>query len=332
MTFRRMTATLLAVVIPGLPVAQADDDTERSMLVLDASGSMWGRLGERTKIEVAREAVDTMLVDWPEDHALGLVAYGHRRKGDCNDIELLLSPEPGNGEALRRQVDALTPTGMTPISAAVHMAAETLRFTERKATVILVSDGEETCKADPCALGTELARLGIDFTAHVVGFDLPDGPAREQLQCLARETGGRYLEARDAAELGRALGDVSEAVAESAPEPKTPIVDDGLDDTQWYMPCVDLYESDYAGIDLAPGDNARTCQALCAADERCNAYTYTRPGWQAEYGKCWLKTGSPWQRNCDECTSGAKRGVQVFIDEAFVDPSGRSECAVPPAR
>lgn len=90
------------------------------------------------------------------------------------------------------------------------MAAEHLQSSERKATVILVSDGEETCNADPCALGAELEKLGVDFTAHVVGFDLPQGKARAQLQCLAKSTGGRYVEARDAAELNNALGELAQ--------------------------------------------------------------------------------------------------------------------------
>ncbi|MGB0219707.1 MAG: vWA domain-containing protein [Sinimarinibacterium flocculans] len=183
----------------------------QSVLVLDASGSMWGRLDGRTKIELAREAVDGMLQSWPQDETLGLVVYGHRRKGDCTDIETLLAPDNADRDALQAQVRQLTPKGMTPITASVRAAAQALKFTEQKATVILVSDGEETCNADPCALGAELEDLGVDFTANVIGFDLPEGRAREQLQCLARSTGGRYLEARDAAELSEALGEVAAA-------------------------------------------------------------------------------------------------------------------------
>lgn len=100
-----------------------------------------------------------------------------------------------------------------------RMAAEQLKFTERKATVILVSDGEETCPADPCALGEELEKPGIDFTAHVVGFDLPEGQARAQLQCLAKKTGGRYVEAGNAAELNKALGQGAQTVPAAPSKP-----------------------------------------------------------------------------------------------------------------
>ena len=86
----------------------------QSVLVLDASGSMWGRLDGRTKIELAREAVDGMLQSWPQDETLGLVVYGHRRKGDCTDIETLLAPDNADRDALQAQVRQLTPKGMTP--------------------------------------------------------------------------------------------------------------------------------------------------------------------------------------------------------------------------
>jgi hypothetical protein len=305
-----------ALALTALPAAAGGG---QSILVLDASGSMWGQLEGRTKIEVARDAVDAMLQNWPEDQTLGLIAYGHRVKGDCTDIELLIPADSSDKAALRQQVQRLTPKGMTPISASVRMAAEALKFTEQKATVILVSDGEETCNADPCALGAELEQLGIDFTANVVGFDLPDGKAREQLQCLAQNTGGRYIEARNAGELGAAL----EAVAAEAPAPE-----DNRAETQWYLPCVDLYESDYESTDMAPGSTARDCQARCAADDGCDAYTFTKAGWQAEHGKCWLKTGSPLKRNCENCISGAKPGVKVFVEDGFSDPSGTPGCEI----
>ena len=64
------------------------------MLILDGSGSMWGRIDGRPKIEIARESVDGMLADWPEERGIGLMAYGHRREGDCSDIEVLAEPAP----------------------------------------------------------------------------------------------------------------------------------------------------------------------------------------------------------------------------------------------
>lgn len=85
-------------------------------------------------------------------------------------------------------------------------AAEALRYTEDSATVILVSDGVETCNPDPCAAMRALEEAGINFTAHVVGFDIgSDAVALAQMQCIADETGGQFLTADNAEELGAAL-------------------------------------------------------------------------------------------------------------------------------
>ncbi len=219
-----LAAALLACAIGGQAQAQpaAPQGPGQSMLVLDASGSMWGQIGGKPKIEIAREAVASMLGTWPASQQLGLMAYGHRSKGNCADIEMLKAPGALDKASFQQAVNALQPKGMTPISASVRMAAEQLKFSERKATVILVSDGEETCHADPCALGKELEKLGVDFTAHVVGFDIDKNPkAKAQLQCLASSTGGRYLDAKDAGELNKALREVAQAPAPAAaPRPK----------------------------------------------------------------------------------------------------------------
>lgn len=189
--------------------AGADD----SILVLDASGSMWGQIEGRAKIEIAREVMDGLIDSLPAEEKLGLVAYGHRRKGDCADIEVI-AETGADRAALKKAVGALSPKGKTPLSASVRMAAEKLKYTEAKARVILVSDGAETCAADPCAEARALEAAGVDLTVHVVGFGLESEAERASLQCIAEETGGRFILAENAGELAKAL---EGAVA--APEP-----------------------------------------------------------------------------------------------------------------
>lgn len=82
--------------------------------------------------------------------------------------------------------------------------------------MVLVTDGLETCDADPCALAAELESTGVDFTAHVVGFGLTEDEGAE-VACLAEETGGRYLQAGDGGALTEAL---RETVVAAAPPPE----------------------------------------------------------------------------------------------------------------
>ncbi|NUH63706.1 VWA domain-containing protein, partial [Sulfitobacter sp. S0837] len=98
------------------------------------------------------------------------------------------------------QVNAIKPVGKTPISAAIEHAADLLAYRDNPATLVLISDGVETCNADPCALSAQLAKQGVKFTAHVVGFDLQD-EAHAGLACIAENTGGVFLPASNATEL-----------------------------------------------------------------------------------------------------------------------------------
>lgn len=198
---------IITVLIGGLTSPAFADEAAASgdmILVLDASGSMWGQIDGEPKIEIARRVINDLLSSLPADRRLGLFAYGHNRKGDCADIEEL-APVGSSREMIRKAVSELNPKGKTPLSASVRMAAESLRYTEDKATVILVSDGIETCDLDPCAVGTALEEAGIDFTAHVIGFDITVATERAQLECLAANTGGRFLSAANADELTEAL-------------------------------------------------------------------------------------------------------------------------------
>ncbi|MFH1965332.1 MAG: VWA domain-containing protein [Acidobacteriota bacterium] len=193
----------------------------RAILVLDASGSMWGRVSGRTKVEIARESIERLMETWNPDIELGLVAYGHRRKGDCKDIELVLPVARNKREDVIKAVHRLNARGKTPLSDSVRQAAEILSYTSERATVILISDGLETCGMDPCALAEKLEQEGIAFTAHVIGFDLKkeELPA---LKCIAEGTGGMFIEAVDAASLTEALTSVEEAVAAAPPAPRVP--------------------------------------------------------------------------------------------------------------
>ena len=209
------------IAASAVPVIAAD----KSIIVFDASGSMWAQIGGKTRIEIARETIASVLKDFPGDRELGLMAYGHREKGSCSDIELVVAPATGTAGAISDAVNKINPKGKTPLSDAVKKAAEELKFTEEKATVILVTDGLETCNADPCALGNELEKAGVDFTAHVVGFGL-SAEEGKQVACLAENTGGKYIQASDAGQLTEALKTtvvvVPEPTPAPAPEPAAP--------------------------------------------------------------------------------------------------------------
>ncbi len=186
------------------PPASAQDSSGDSVLVLDASGSMWGQIEGEAKIAIAKSVLADLLKDLPAERRLGLIAYGHRRTGDCADIEEL-APIGADRAAISGAVAKLNPKGKTPMADSIKLAAEKLKYTEAKATVILVSDGIETCVPDPCGVASALEAAGADFTVHVVGFDVTEENAQAQLRCIAENTGGKFVSASNAGELTGAL-------------------------------------------------------------------------------------------------------------------------------
>ncbi|WP_395751977.1 VWA domain-containing protein [Prosthecobacter sp.] len=206
MNLRLVTALMGWLSLIGSPSAFAQQSAapSRAIIVFDASGSMYGEVPGGVKIDIAKKVVSDIVGSIDPAMELGLMAYGHRKKGDCEDIELLVPPQSRSAAAILKAVSGLEPKGKTPLTAAVIQAAKYLRFEEAKASVILVSDGVETCDKDPCMAAEELERLGIDFTCHVIGFDLKQGES-SGLECLAKKTGGMYLAAKDAASLKSSL-------------------------------------------------------------------------------------------------------------------------------
>jgi len=238
-SFSRLFLACVMCLCLALP-ASAEPASTKTIMVLDASGSMWKQIDGTSKVEIAREVIAGLAGDWVASNHLGLIAYGHRVKGDCADIEQLIPVAEIDPEAFVKTVNSLNAKGKTPLTAAVRQAAEVLKYEEEAATVILLTDGLETCEADPCAMARELEQAGIQFTAHVVAFDVAEAD-QASLSCIAEETGGQFLAAADADQLQTAL----QAVAEEAATPPSgvqlqaimkvggePILEDSL---YWYI-------------------------------------------------------------------------------------------------
>jgi Ca-activated chloride channel homolog len=207
------------------------DGISRIDLVLDASGSMNTMLPEgRSRFDAARAAVADMVDKLPATTAIALRVYGHQStpdKKNCEDTELVssFSAAPERAAEIRRKIADLKALGYTPISLSLQRAAEDFASQpEGKRTIILVSDGHETCKADPCAVAQALAKANVSLVVHTIGFGADDA-ARRQLQCIASVARGSYFDANSMTELAGKLGEAAALApapikADSPPPPK----------------------------------------------------------------------------------------------------------------
>jgi len=183
-----------------------------SIIVLDASGSMWGQLKDgRSKIEVAREVMTEYLKKRDATAPLGLVVYGHRKRGDCADIEMLSAVKVQDAKELSTVINTIQPKGKTPLTAALALAVKQIPRTAEEADIILITDGLETCDEDPCALADKISNEGIDIRAHVVGFGLSEKEVNT-LACIPNKTGGKLLRPQSGEELIEALEELEKPV------------------------------------------------------------------------------------------------------------------------
>ncbi|KAB2934430.1 MAG: VWA domain-containing protein [Candidatus Contendobacter sp.] len=193
------------------------------LFILDASGSMKAKIGNQEKMAIAKDVMTNLLRDLPDTIQVGLEVYGHHTKGDCNDIEVIAPVGQADKATLIQRIQSIDPKGMTPITQSLQVAAEQLKTAEQETTVVLVSDGEETCKGDPCAAVASLLQQGIKLKVHVVGFDVGD-KEKQQLTCIAKAGNGKYFAANNAEQLKGALTEVKQEVVKKVEAPPPPPV------------------------------------------------------------------------------------------------------------
>ncbi|MGB4844661.1 MAG: VWA domain-containing protein [Ferruginibacter sp.] len=196
--------------------AQNNQNPSPIIFIYDASGSMWGKIQGKTKKDIAAEVLTAAVNKLPANQKTGLVAYGHRQKDDCKDVEFLVDVEKGNKTDVNNSLKTIKSLGRTPLAYSAQQVIDKLRTTKMKATIILITDGIESCGGNICDVIAAAKKEGIDFKLHIVGFGLKENET-EQLKCAAKAGDGRYYDAADAGGLGDVLND---ATTESVDKPK----------------------------------------------------------------------------------------------------------------
>ena len=185
----------------GQAKAQNTQEAPNVVMIMDASRSMWGQINSVNKIVSARNAVNAVSKQHEGKMSLGLVAYGHRKATGCKDIEVVFSPGSHKASAFTKKVNTIKPKGSTPIAASLITAAEAAKYKEKPASLVLIADGLDNCKADPCATASELKKQGKDLTIHTIAFDSKAKAKLSKLSCIAKNAGGTFSLAANEAEL-----------------------------------------------------------------------------------------------------------------------------------
>lgn len=184
------------------------------LIIFDASGSMLKRLGGTRRIKLAKGAVQGLFFEDRLDSdqtQIGLRIFG----GPPDSCETMLV-EPlatNNMVTLARAVNAISPqnNARTAIGASLLAAADDLDGASGRSSILLITDGEETCGGDPLAAIDALRAAGINTRIDVVSFALEPEIDRRTFEGWAKAGGGIYADAQTGADLQKALATAVQA-------------------------------------------------------------------------------------------------------------------------
>ncbi len=217
--------TLSWVVAPTAARQESGPERPEALnieIVLDVSGSMVQVINTgETRMEAAKRVLRRVVDSIPEQEGVnvGFRVFGQGgdnteagREESCNSTELLVDVEGVRKDDLLDAIDDAQPVGWTPIGLALSEAGKDFPDDADNATnsIVLVTDGTETCGSDPVAVARDLRqREDLRMITHVIGFATT---AEDQtlLEQIAENGEGQLLGADDDDQLRDALFSVLE--------------------------------------------------------------------------------------------------------------------------
>ncbi|MBN2908943.1 VWA domain-containing protein [Polycladomyces sp. WAk] len=179
-------------------------------ILLDASGSMAGKIDGKTKMEQAKEAIGRFASQLPDGTTVSLRVYGHKgtnqakdKAMSCNSSEVVYPSGTYDAARFQQALGRFRPAGWTPLAKAIRDAQSDLAAHNGPNTeniVYIVSDGIETCGGDPVAAAQSLHQSNIQAVVNIIGFDV-DNAGQKALQAVADAGGGEYSTAKDQQDL-----------------------------------------------------------------------------------------------------------------------------------
>ncbi len=188
----------------------SDNQRTRILFLLDASGSMqskWGPGNLETRWNSARVILTEMVdfLDKRDDVELALRVYGHQSiltEKNCKDTQLEVGFSRVSGNFIKSKLNSLHARGVTPISYSLERAANDFPDNKARNIIILMTDGEESCGGDPCAVAQALEEKKIVMKHFVIGIGVEE-KATGAFDCI-----GSYFQTQDPSSLRQTLNNI----------------------------------------------------------------------------------------------------------------------------
>jgi Mg-chelatase subunit ChlD len=173
----------------GIPQSKVEDLYRRASrgdaAALAELNSLVGQ-GDNSRLGVAKGAVRDMMETLPKDVDVGLVVFGQ-----CSGAESFKFFSANDRPRLLGLLQSITPQDGTPLARGLERAGTMVDGVSVPATVVVVTDGEDSCGGDPCAVARALKAQKPNLTINVV-----DVNGSGEAACMAQATGGKVYRMR----------------------------------------------------------------------------------------------------------------------------------------
>lgn len=194
-------AALLVMLVMTSAVSFAQQEkfkpkTQRILFVLDASGSMYESFDGANRWEISKKLLGQLVDSLNQANPrieIGLRIFGHQYPKDqknCTDSKLEVPFAARNAAQIKALLSKVTPQGWTPIAYSLRNSVDDFPVTPGSVnSIILITDGLETCGANLCDVAQFLADRRITVKPFIIGLGLKKDD-RKHFDCL-----GTYFDA-----------------------------------------------------------------------------------------------------------------------------------------
>ncbi|MDF9391857.1 VWA domain-containing protein [Methylococcus capsulatus] len=159
-----------------------------------------------TRLMAAQRAVNNVVSGLPGDVDVGLVVLE-----DCPQASDYGMYDGSRRGQLLQRVNGLIPRKGTPLGNGIVQAANKVDGVRAPAVMVVVSDGKDSCNADPCSIASAVKAAKPKLKINVVDI-VGDGA----VGCIAKATGGDVLTPRS----GMSLDQMVHQAAKDAEKPE----------------------------------------------------------------------------------------------------------------
>lgn len=207
-THRMIRVLLLGLFLMCVASSHAQStlpNKTRILFLLDASGSMYARMDQDTRINIAKKLLSRMVdsLESLDNLQIALRVYGHqyaKEERNCRDTKLEVPFRANNHQLIKEQIKDIRPKGTTLIAYSLQEAAYDFPDANARNIIILITDGIEECDGDPCAVSQALQKQGVILKPFIIGIGLED-KFRKEFDCV-----GKYFEANTEEAFENVLG------------------------------------------------------------------------------------------------------------------------------